>query len=170
MISSFLQLPRHFFPKFQAPATRLSRSSLCRQLPQLDGRFLLPKLLVQAATRQQFVVRSCFDGLALVHHEYLVGMADMIQCMRHHDDRLPMSQSGDALLNGPCVLRIDAREGLVEQNNGSVLQNGPGDGHALPLSRIRGSGGISGKNSAAGARFLSPFPPGLRFLLRRMGF
>ena len=52
------------------------------------------------------------------------------------DDRLAARQHGDGLLDEVLVLRVDARGGLVENDDGRVFENGAGDGDAVSYTHL----------------------------------
>ena len=51
--------------------------------------------------------------------------------MGNDDQRLALRQPGDSLLNDRLILRVDAGGGLVENDDGCILQHGAGNGNAL---------------------------------------
>src|SRR5439155_4332129 len=54
--------------------------------------------------------------------------------MRDDERRPARSQTTQAVLNHLLALAVEARGGLVENENAGVGKNGAGDGHALPLT------------------------------------
>jgi hypothetical protein len=50
------------------------------------------------------------------------------------EDRAPFHQLGQRLLDQELALRIEVRRGLVQDEDGRILQKGAGDGQALPLA------------------------------------
>ena len=53
--------------------------------------------------------------------------------MRHHDDGAPLGELAHHLGDGGLVLPVQGRGDLVEQQDGGVLDEGPGDGDTLTL-------------------------------------
>ena len=53
------------------------------------------------------------------------------------DDRFVRHQPGHGLLDDRFVFRVDVGGGLIQNDNGGVLQYGPGDGNALFLLLVR---------------------------------
>ena len=77
-------------------------------------------------------------GAALGHpavgdHQDLVGVPDGGQAVGNGDDGLAPGQLRQGVLDQMLVLGIDAGGGLVQDDDGGVLQDGPGDGDPLPL-------------------------------------
>ena len=111
--------------------TMMSIKSDDLQLPALgllaDG----GKALVEAILCDQFLVRAAFSDAAVVHHKNLVSVPDGGQSVGDGDDRLAVGQLGDRLLDEMLILRVDAGRGLVQNDDGRVLENGPGDEDCL---------------------------------------
>ena len=101
------------------------------QLPALgllaDG----GKALVEAILCDQFLVRAAFSDAAVVHHKNLVSVPDGGQSVGNGDNRLAVSQLGDRLLDEMLILRVDSGRGLVQNDDGRVLENGSGDEDCL---------------------------------------
>ena len=76
-------------------------------------------------------MRAVLGDPAVCHDEDLVGVLDGREAVGDGDDRLAARQLGDGLLDEVLVLRVDARGGLVENDDGRVFENGAGDGDAL---------------------------------------
>ena len=77
---------------------------------------------VQAVLLHELGVRAVLGDPAVCHDEDLVGVLDGREAMGDGDDRLAARQLGDGLLDEVLVLRVDARGGLVENDDGRVLR------------------------------------------------
>ena len=94
---------------------------------------------VEAARRQQLVVRAALDHVAVVHDENHVGVANRGEAVRDHKARTPHGQRVHGLLNQLFRTRIDRRGGLVENQNRRILNHGSRNGEQLLLTlRKRG--------------------------------
>src|SRR5258708_5153414 len=82
----------------------------------------------------QFRVRPGFHRLAVLNHENAIGRSHRGQAMGDDDRRPTLHQSFERLLNEPFALRIESAGRFVEDQYGRVLEDGPGNGHALPLA------------------------------------
>ena len=71
---------------------------------------------------------------AVLHHEDLVGVLNGGQPVGDGDDGLAPGQLGNGLLDEVLVLRVNAGGCLVQNDDGRVFQDGPGDGDALLLA------------------------------------
>lgn len=60
---------------------------------------------------------------AVVYHKDLVGVLNGSQPVSDGDDGLAAGQLGNGLLDQMLVFRINAGCGLIQNNNGGVLQN-----------------------------------------------
>mgnify|MGYP000687891786 CR=1 FL=1 len=109
---------------------------------------------------------------AILHHQDLIRVLDGSQPVGDGEDRLPLGQGGQGLLDQVLVLRVHAGGGLVQDDDGRVLQNGPGDGDALTLSagelltRVPG-GGVPAVLQTADKLLALGCPGGGEYLLIR---
>ena len=102
---------------------------------------LLPDLNeppVQPALGHQLRMGALLDDAAILHHQNLVGVLDGGQPVGDGEDRLSLGQGGQGLLDQVLILRIHAGGGLVQNHDGRILQNRPGDGDALALAAGEG--------------------------------
>ena len=79
---------------------------------------------VQTVLLHELGVRAVLGDPAVCHDEDLVGVLDGREAVGDDDDRLAARQLGDGLLDEVLVLRVDARGGLVEDDDGRVFENG----------------------------------------------
>ncbi len=70
---------------------------------------------------------------AVVEHGDPVGGPDGRQAVGHDDRRAPDLEPVERLLDEPLGLVVERARGLVEEQDRRVLEDGPGDGHALAL-------------------------------------
>src|SRR5262249_60862949 len=118
-------------PSPEAAARRRGLGVLRRQveLTELE----LVELAVLAAARHQLAVRAALDDLPVRHDDDAVGTAHRRQAMRHHQRRAIDHEALERLLHEPFRLRVEGRGGLVEDQDGRVLEDRAGDGQALAL-------------------------------------
>lgn len=89
---------------------------------------------VQPTLGHQLLMGAPLNDAAVIHHQDLIGVLDGSQTMGDGENGLPPCQGCERLLDQMLILRVYAGGGLVQDHNGSVLQNGPGDGNTLLLS------------------------------------
>ena len=82
---------------------------------------------------------------ALVHDHDLVGMLDGGKPMGHHNGGTACHQPVHGILDQGLGLCVDIGSGLVHDQNGRVIGQGPGEGEKLPLSG--GQGGATLRHS-----------------------
>ena len=75
-----------------------------------------------------------FDDPAAFDHEDLVGAADGGQAMGDHDRRLALHQPVQRVEDELLAFRVQARGGLVQDQDRQVADQGARDGDALLLS------------------------------------
>ncbi len=93
-----------------------------------------PQPGIYAALGQQFGMRALLGDAAGVEHDEPVQCRDGGEAVGDGDDGLALHQGVQALLDGGFHFRIERARGLVQQQDGCVLQHDPGDGHALALA------------------------------------
>ena len=84
--------------------------------------------------RHQLVVGPHLGDAAAVDHHDAVGVLHGGQAMGDDEDRAPLHQLGQRLLDQELALRVEIGRGLVQDEDGRILQEGAGDGQALPLA------------------------------------
>ena len=123
---------------------------------------------VEPAGREQRVVRALLDDPAVVQHHDAVGPPHGREAVGDHDRRSPPHQLGDAALDHPFRLGIDAGGRLVQDQDLGLARQGPRERHQLPLAarKVRApldDGRVQPlgprRDDAVGARPAGP-PPG----------
>ena len=71
---------------------------------------------------------------AVFKHGDAVGAADGAEPVGDHEDGASLHEVGQRGLHQRLALGIECRGGLVENENGRVLEDGAGDGHALAFA------------------------------------
>src|SRR5262245_19427463 len=89
---------------------------------------------VRPVTRRELGVRATLDDAALVHDDDLVGVLDGGQAMRDHQRGAVAHEFDQRGLDAPLGFIVESRRGLVEDQDGRVLEQGARDGDALLLS------------------------------------
>ena len=84
--------------------------------------------------REQFLVSAALDDLAALDHQNLIRAANRRQPMRDDERRAALPQRSQAVLNHHLALAVEARRGLVQQQDARVREHRAGDGHALALA------------------------------------
>ena len=79
-------------------------------------------------------MRSLFRNLTGIQNDDLVRSHDRGQTVGDHDDGAIFCQRGKGLLDHGLVLGVGKSRGLIQHHDGRVLQNGPGQRHALLLT------------------------------------
>ena len=69
-----------------------------------------------------------------VYHENLIGMFDRCKAMRDHHHGLAARKLRQRLLDEAFVLGVDGGRRLIEDDDGSVLEQGARYGYALALA------------------------------------
>ena len=93
---------------------------------------------VQPALGHQLRMGALLDDAAVLYHQDLVGVLDGGQPVGDGEDGLSFRQGGQGLLDQVLILRVREGGGLVQNHDGRVLQNRPGDGDALALAAGEG--------------------------------
>ena len=78
------------------------------------------------------------DQPAVLEHDHAVGPQDRREAMRDHHAGAPGEELVDGVSKQALGLRIDARRGFVEHQDGGIIQERPGDRKelALPLREV----------------------------------
>src|ERR1700691_2664299 len=108
--------------------------------------FFFQKLLVIevgviTAPRNEFIVGAQFDDASLVQNRNAVGIADGRNAMGNEDGRASAHDLAKVIEDFILGVRVDARQGIVEDENTRAAQQGTSDRGALLLP--------SGKRDAA---------------------
>lgn len=104
-------------------------------LPDEPTRLDLPEFLVEIAlVREQFFVRPGEDDGAFLYHDETVHMHHGREPMRDGDDRLPLHQPQERVLDEAFRFGIEARGRFIEYEDGRVFEYGAGNGDPLALA------------------------------------
>ena len=123
----------------EAPYTRRSRftpstrEALYTRLRRLNGLHIV-QLLVVAVLLQQCIVGAALNDATLVQHADLVGIANGGEAMGHSHRCACLHQTLQGILHQAFALSIEGRCGLIEDEDGRVLQDGTSNTHTLSLT------------------------------------
>ena len=106
---------------------RLFAAGRADQLP-------LVQLLINLAGVQQFIVFALSDDLAAFHDHDGVGRNDRAEPMCDHKRGALVDQMFDGLMNEVLAFGIDLAGGLVENENGRLVEYGASDAQPLFLT------------------------------------
>src|SRR5713226_2254310 len=95
---------------------------------------LLIQIGVIAAASEEFVVRAALDDAAFAEDDNLVGVLHGGSAVRNQNGGAAVHDAAQARKNALFGLRVDAGEGIVENEDARVTDYGAGDGGALLLS------------------------------------
>ena len=134
-----LSVVRRWGRWFFAPAPKLRVWKLPFEPEPLPGthslaRFqkaALTKSRINAAEGEEVVVAAALDDAAAVHDEDLVGVADGREAVGDDEAGALRHEPVERLLDEPLGLRVHARGGFVEDEDGRVFEQRAGDGNAL---------------------------------------
>src|SRR5262245_62889785 len=79
---------------------------------------------IRAAERQQSLVRSAFDDLALVEHEDLVRAPDRRQTVSDEEERATLRQALERREEQRLGLDVQRGRRLVQDEHGRILEEG----------------------------------------------
>jgi hypothetical protein len=95
-------------------------------------------------------VAALFDDAAVLHERDLVESGDRGQSVRDDQHRLPLGgQESQARRHGRLVLGVECGGGLVEEDDGRVLEQCPGDRNALAFASGEGGPAFAGAGGPA---------------------
>ena len=114
-------------------------------IPGLD----LPEAAVQSGLPGELGVGPGLDDPAAVENDDAVGVNKGGQPVGDHKRRGPAPALLQRLEDHRLGLPVDGAHGVVEDEQGRVLQHGPGDGHALPLAAGKGDPALADKGVVA---------------------
>lgn len=86
---------------------------------------LIPHVRINARLQQQRFVSATFDNIAVFQHQYLIRVDNRRQTMGDNDCGAIGAHASQCRLYVPFGLCVQCTRGLVQQNNGRRLQNGP---------------------------------------------
>ena len=90
-----------------------------------------PEFGVVAVLGDELVVPAGLDDAALLEHDDLIGAPDGGEAVGNHEHRAALHEALERELDFAFGDGIDAGSGFVEDDEGRVLQERPGDGDAL---------------------------------------
>lgn len=94
----------------------------------------LQQVTVQSSFSFEFGVRAFLHKLSFLHHDNLVGIADGLQMVGNDQDRAVSDKGRHCLLYFVFIDGVNIARYLVQKEDGSILEEGTGDGEALLLS------------------------------------
>ena len=86
---------------------------------------------VEPVNSNQLVMGALLNDLTVIDHEYPVGMAHGFQPVSNYNDRLIVGQFCNGLHQLLFIFGVNIGGGFVQNDDGCVLHNRPGDGNAL---------------------------------------
>ena len=92
------------------------------------------KFPVVAAQGEEFLVRAALDDAAFVQDDDLVGVLDGAEAVGDGDGGAAGHELLEGLLDAALGLGVERGGGLVEDEDGRVLEDGAGDADALALA------------------------------------
>ena len=95
---------------------------------------LIPQAVVDALFRQQLIVGAGFFNALCAQHKDTVVVLDGGQSVGDGQGRAAMGQLFEALAHKDLTLIVEGTGGLVQNEDGRVLQEDPRDRHALLLA------------------------------------
>ena len=97
------------------------------------ARLAAPEPMIGAALRQQLLVRAVLDDTAAIKHENPVEVSDSRQAMRDDHHGFAFHRGGERLLDSLLSHRIQARSGLIQNEDRRILEDHARDRDTLPL-------------------------------------
>lgn len=108
--------------------------SLCLLHSDVPALRLFPDLCktpVQALLPHQLLMCALLSDPPIFYHQDLIGVPNGSQPVGYGNDRFAPGQLVDSLLDQMLIFRIDAGCSLIQNDNGSIFQNGPCNGDTL---------------------------------------
>ena len=90
--------------------------------------------MIRASLRQQLRMRALLQNNTVAQHKNYIGILHRRQPMRHHDHGARALHPLKDFLDSPLHLGVQARGGLVEEQEPGLAYEGARDGDALPLT------------------------------------
>ena len=94
------------------------------------------ELSVEPALGEELLVRAAFGDAALVEDDDAVGVADGREAVGDDDGGALRLEAREGAAHRLLVDRVQMRGRLVEDEDGRVLEDGPGDRDALALAAL----------------------------------
>ena len=108
------------------------------------------KLVVQAAGREQLLVRALLREPAAGEHEDAVGVDDRREPVADAHDRAARARVGEAAAQVGLGAGVERARRLVKDEDGRVAEQRPGDGEALALAAAHPHAAVSEDGLIAG--------------------
>src|SRR5262249_47030506 len=94
----------------------------------------LPKMSVDVATLEEFLVPPDVVNLATFEDEDRIGRNEHREAMRDRDDGAPVADAVDIGVDDRLALRVERAGRFVENQHRRIDDEGTGDGQALTLA------------------------------------
>ena len=89
---------------------------------------------IEPVQLHQLAVRAVLDEAAVIQDDDAVRILDGRQAVGDDEGRTPDHEPVQGVLHDALAFRIEGRRGFVQDQDAGVLQDGPGNGDALPLA------------------------------------
>ena len=89
---------------------------------------------VEPVLGDEFGVGSLLDDSSVLHHQDPVGGQNGGEAVGDDQRGAALHQPVERLLHQDFIFSVERRSGFVQQQDRRVLENGAGDGEALPLA------------------------------------
>src|SRR5699024_3097241 len=89
---------------------------------------------VSTVRDHQVIVCALFDDTAVVDENDAVGLSDRVHPVGDHDRGPTASELVDAVMNRGLVEGVERGADLVQEDDGGIFEQRPGDGHSLTLA------------------------------------
>ena len=106
----------------------------CHCRSRRNGAQQHPRHVFDTAAGYELVVGAALHDFALLQHAYRVGILDRRQAVGNYQRGAAAHEVVEGLLHQVLTLGVECRGGLVENENGGILEYGAGNAQALPLS------------------------------------
>jgi hypothetical protein len=90
--------------------------------------------MIDAASLHELLAPALFGDPSIPHHQDLIGAFDGVQSVGDDQQGLAPHQLGYGGLNMALIICVHAGGGLVQNDDGGVLEDAAGDGNPLLLA------------------------------------
>lgn len=120
----------------RGPCGRFCRRAFCNVLnrPALAVGLQLYHVGVESVPGVKGVRAAVFGHNAVGQHNDFIGPCYGTHAVGDDQHSLLLNQPGQRRLNQRFIFHVQAGSCLIQQNDGGILQKGPGDGNSLPLT------------------------------------
>lgn len=94
----------------------------------------IPEILINPFLFYQFLMGAPLYDFSVIYNQDLIRVPNRGQAMRNDHQCFIFYQRTDRLLQMHFVFRVNAGCCFVQQNNGRILEHGPGNGNTLLLA------------------------------------